>query len=86
MAKKKRRASSSRTNSKILSPNRKLIVIAVNLLLFAVLSIISFFLYNISTNIFYINLFFLLTVILGFVAIALFISLLVVVIARAIKR
>jgi membrane-associated HD superfamily phosphohydrolase len=63
---------------------RKLKVIITNLILFIVLFLASCFLWNVSTNVFYNNLFLLLSMILGFVAVAFFISLLVVLIAKAI--
>lgn len=68
------------------NPKRKIYVVTANLVLFAVLSLICFLFYRISSNSFYETLFFLLTIGLSFVSVALFISLLVLVVMKGLKK
>lgn len=83
MAKKRK---SRNVAKKASSSKRKMYIVVTNLILFAVLSLICFFLYNVSTNPFYLNLFFLLTLVLGLVGIAFFIALLVLIILKSFKK
>lgn len=82
---KKRKVRASK-NSADKNSIRKIYILMINILLFAVLCTASFFLYRVSITSFYLNLFFLLTLLLGFISIAFFIALLVTIFAKAIKR
>ena len=68
------------------SSPKKLRVAFKNLLLFLILSIISIALYNISSNLTYNYLFFLLSILFVFLTIALFIAWLVLLILRVIEK
>ena len=65
---------------------RKISLAFKNLILFAVLSLISFLLYNFLSNELFVNLFFLLAIILGFVAVAFLIVLLIFLVLRIMKK
>tara|TARA_Y100000310_G_C20662955_1_gene805795 strand:+ start:1954 stop:2244 length:291 start_codon:yes stop_codon:yes gene_type:complete len=82
--KSSRRASPSKRRA-IVSRN-KLNVALINLILFSVLSLISFGLYNMLSNEIYTNLFFMTSLILGFVAIAFLMVYLVLVFMKWLKK
>ena len=83
MAKKRKIKSKSKGKS---SSFRRLYIVFTNLILFSVLSLICYLFYNVSTNPFYINLFFLLAIVLGFVGISFFIALLILLMLKAFKK
>jgi len=64
----------------------KIKIVLRNLIVFVVLTIISMLLYEISTEEIYVNLFWLLSVLFGFVAIALLIALLAILFIRVLKK
>ena len=68
------------------SSRRKLGVVIANLILFIILGIVAYVLYNSSSQLIYKNLFFLLTFLLGFVSLAFFIALLVLLILKLMKK
>jgi hypothetical protein len=75
------------TNKKriLVNPNKFRLVLK-NLILFVILALISFVSYKVATNQMYIDFFLLLTWILGFIAVAFLISLLVLLFLRAIRK
>lgn len=76
MAKKKVKKTSKKTK-KGKSNKQKINIVIRNLVLFAILTLISFLLYSVSTNELLINFFYLIAMVLGFVAFAFLIILLV---------
>jgi len=68
------------------SNKRKIIITLKQLILFAILFAISVLLYNLSNQEMYINLFFILSMLLGFITLAFLIVLLVLVFLKAIKK
>ena len=98
MAKRKRvrrnvRVKKSAVKSKKVNPVRytrvspkKLKIVTTNLILFILLGIVSYALYNLSTQLIYVNLFYLLSFLFGFLSLAFFIALLVLLILRAMGK
>jgi len=91
MAKKKsvRKKSARKTgkSKKVMRSTKRKINLALrNLILFGVLSIISFMLSSVSSNEIYVTLFGLISMILGFIAFAFFIVLLVFLVLRLMKK
>ena len=101
MAKKKRvrRAAKTRTFSRVAKKNlrrvvvkpsrsssRKVGIVVKNLILFSILSLISWLLYGVSNVGMYENLFLLLAYVLGFVALAFLIVLLVLLLLKLIRK
>lgn len=84
MAKKK--SVKKRSKGKINASEKKINLVLKNLILFGVLSLISFMLYTVSSNVFYRDLFLLSTMILGFIALAFLIVLLVLMLLRIMKK
>jgi len=66
-----------RTPGKVIASKRKFGLVLKNLALFAVLFVVSFGLYNVLTNEFLVNLFWMLALITGFISIAFLISYLI---------
>ena len=66
--------------------SRKLKIVTSNLVLFVILGILSYLLYNSSTQLIYVNLFYLLSFLFGFVSLAFFIALLILLILRGMGR
>jgi membrane glycosyltransferase len=75
-----------KTEQKINPTKRRIHLVIKNLLLFSVLTIISYVLFTVSTNPIYDSFFYLLSIILGFVSLAFLISLLVLLVLRAMKK
>ncbi|MFA4953042.1 MAG: hypothetical protein WC584_02365 [Candidatus Pacearchaeota archaeon] len=65
---------------------RKLKIVTTNLILFILLGIVSYALYNLSTQLIYVNLFYLLSFLFGFLSLAFFIALLVLLILRVMGK
>lgn len=68
------------------SSQRKIVIVVKNLVLFAILSLISWLLYSVSNVEMYENLFLLLAYILGFTAVAFLIVLFVLLLLRLIRK
>jgi len=77
---------SVRKSSPIAGNKRKISVLLNNLLLFIALSLVSLVLTKFSTNIFFVNLFSVLTIVFGFIAVAFLIVFLVLLLVRAFKK
>lgn len=88
-SKRKTSRSSSETKSPkrmVVASQRKFNLVISNLLFFAVLFIIFLGLYYVSSNEFYVNLFGMLSIIAGFVSLALFIVYLVFLVLRYLRK
>lgn len=68
------------------SSSRKIKVVSANLIVFVILSVLSYILSGISSKLIYENLFFLLAFLLGGVSLALFIALLVLLVLKGMKK
>lgn len=92
MARKKRGKRSNRNARRTASKNlvrsnqRKISLVLKNLIVFAVLFVLSLVLYMGSSKDFYINLFAIFLIIFGFLALAFFIVLLIFIFMKALKR
>ncbi len=93
MAKKRGKRNSRKVVKKVLSSqkmvrsnSKKIGLVFKNLILFLVFSLIFVALYSISSNEFMINLFFLLSVLFGFVTLAFLLALLVFLVLKMLKR
>ncbi len=95
MVKKRRVRKVKRSISKIKRPNpvrssrvsgRKFKIVTTNLILFIILGVISYALYSASEQLVYVNLFLLLSFLFGFVSLAFFIALLVLLILRGMRK
>jgi len=71
---------------KVRATKRKFRLVAKNLILFIILSLLSFLLYNVSSDQMYRDFFSLLTWILGFIAVAFFIVLLILFFLKVLKK
>jgi hypothetical protein len=84
---KKKRVRKKTSRKKGVIVNEKKISIALkSLVLFGVLALVSFMLYTVSSNVFYRDLFFMGTMILGFIAAAFVIVILLFLVMRAMKK
>lgn len=83
---KKKSVKKKPARSKKINPDKKRSIVLKNLILFTILSLVSFTLYFISSNELLINFFYLLTIILGFIAGAFLIILLVFLTMKLIKK
>ena len=81
-----RKKSVKRKSGSIKSDKQKINLVLKNLMLFAILALASFLLYSVSSNELLVNLFSLLTIVLGFVAGAFLIILLVFFFMRLMKK
>ncbi|MGD9276677.1 MAG: hypothetical protein PVJ67_05880 [Candidatus Pacearchaeota archaeon] len=82
-----KKVSNKRVSKKAVRPtSKKLNIVVKNLILFAVLSLLSFMLYKVSSSEVYMNLFSILSMILFFIALAFFIVLLVFLLLRVMKK
>lgn len=92
MAKKKRakkrksRRIVKRVAGKSISTKRKIATVIKNLLLFVALSLVSFVLYRFLQNDFFRNLFFVMAIIFGFVAVGFLITLLILSIIKTLSK
>jgi len=89
MAKKRVRRKKSSRNFKKTSvrvSKRKIRIVTINLLVFLVLTIVSWFLQAVVTSTIFINLFFLLTWIFGFIFVAFLIVFLILLVMRIMKK
>jgi hypothetical protein len=77
---------SSNVVGKVISSKFKLGIVFRNLILFVLLAVISYILYNVSWNDVFINLFYFLWVIFAFISLAFFIALLVLLFMRWMKK
>ena len=66
--------------------SKKLKIVTSNLILFVILGILSYVLYNASMQLIYVNLFYLLSFLFGFVSLAFFIALLILLILRSMGK
>lgn len=93
-ARKTSKRSSGRSVSKktkaprrmILASDKKFSLLTTNLIMFAAMFIISLGLYSVSSNEFYTNLFWMLSIIAGFITLALFIVYLIFVLLRYLRK
>ena len=87
---KKRAKRASRKSARVShhapGKNRKISVLLNNLLLFIALSLVSLVLTQFSSTAFFVNLFSVLTIVFGFIAVAFFIVFLVLLLLRFLKR
>jgi hypothetical protein len=74
------------SQKRILVTPSKFRLVLKNLILFVILALISFVFYKVSKNQLYVDFFALLTWILGFIAVAFLISLLVLLLLKAVKK
>lgn len=88
MVRKKRvkRKSKSAKSNLVRATKKKLSLVLRNMIMFLVLFVISFILYNVSGKEFYQDLFFVLSMVFGFVSIALLIVLLILLFMRMLKK
>jgi hypothetical protein len=77
---------SSNVVGRVISSKFKLGIVFRNLILFVLLAVISYILYNVSWNDVFINLFYFLWIIFAFISLAFFIALLVLLFMRWMKR
>ena len=75
-----------RTSARVIPQGRTVKVAFWNLVVFAVLCGLSIFLFSVSTQDFFLNLFWLLGLVTGFVALAFLIALLVLLVLRSLKK
>ena len=75
-----------KSSSPIAGKKRKVSVLLNNLLLFIALSLVSLVLTEFSSNVFFINLFSVLTIVFGFIAVAFLIVFLVLLLVRALRK
>ena len=83
---KKVNRKSARKSSQLVGKKRKISVLLNNLLLFIALSLVSLVLTNFSSNDFFINLFSVLAIVFGFIAVAFLIVFLVLLLVKALKK
>ena len=81
-----KRKSGATKSRQVRASKRKINLVLKNLILFAILSLVSFLLYSVSSNDLLINLFYLLAIVLGFVAGAFLIILLIFFFLRIMKK
>ena len=87
MAKKKSvRKNVKKSKKAVHPPERKFGLVLKNLVLFAVLSIVAFFLFKVSEKEMYVNLFFMIALISGFLAVAFLIVLLIFAFLKILKN
>jgi len=65
---------------------RKIMIVIKRLILFLILGVVTFGLYSVSGNELYVNLFAILAILFGFVSLALFIALLVLLVMKVLKK
>ena len=86
MARKKRVRHSRKSRSVKASPKNKIKIVFNNFLLFVALSLVSLVFFRIINNVLLINLFFVMAIVFGFVAVALLVALLVLWIMKSVKK
>jgi len=83
---RKIQSSAGKSKKLVRASQRKISLIFKNLILFTILFLLSFLSYNFLSNELYVNLFFLLTIIFGFIALAFLIVLLIFLILRIMNK